>query len=265
MYTNGYIFRFAIIMVVIVGALLTAAAKLLEPRQDANVRIEKIQDMLAAANIPNTKADAEATYNSHIIKELLIDFEGNELVSLDPGQLETAALTDRAFNVDLKILTKEIDKFKLGEVKESPRLPLFVFESNGDTLYIIPVRGKGLWGPIWGNIALYSDLNTIAGVSFDHKSETPGLGAEINLDWFEKAYSREISTDDGPDRFTSDMSIFDDSGKLVGVLAIKGGAADDDPHGVDAISGGTITSVAVNAMVLNYLTCYESYFTNHKK
>ena len=265
MFTNGYIFRFAIIMVVIVGALLTAAAKLLEPRQDANVRIEKIQDMLAAAGIENTKADAEDLYNSHIIREALVDFDGNELVSLTPDQLESAPSTDRAFNVDMKVLTKQIDEFKGGISKESPRLPLFVFRNGDDTLYIIPMRGKGLWGPIWGNFALYSDLNTVAGVSFDHKTETPGLGAEIKLSWFEDAYSREISTDDGPDRHKSDMTIFDKEGKLVGVLAIKGGAADDDPHGVDAISGGTITSVAVNSMVLNYLSCYESYFNNHKK
>jgi hypothetical protein len=77
-----------------------------------------------------------------------------------------------AFGVDLK---KERAK-PVGERKYP------VYEANlgeAGMKYIIPLRGTGLWGPIWGYIALNDDLNTIFGATFDHQGETPGLGAEM--------------------------------------------------------------------------------------
>ena len=117
------------------------------------------------------------------------------------------------------------------------------------------MRGKGLWGPIWGYIALNDDYNTIFGAVFDHDGETPGLGAEINTDWFRGAFI--------------DKRIFDENGKFVSITLHKGGEgaaqnAGDVLHGVDAISGGTITSRGLEDMVKNTFNSYLTYFKNNK-
>jgi len=135
-------------------------------------------------------------------------------------------------------------------------LPVFVFTADDSThKYIIPLRGKGLWGPIWGYLALYDDFNTIYGAIFAHEKETPGLGAEINQKFFQVQYI--------------DKKIMDERGNLVSVKVVKGGAKPDDPHAVDAISGGTITSTGVQAMMKDCLGNYEYYFktakTNHNE
>ena len=117
--------------------------------------------------------------------------------------------------------------------------------------YIIPLRGTGLWGPIWGYISLDNDMNTVYGAVFDHKAETPGLGAEINRDFFEKPFNGK--------------RIFDLEGDFVSIAVVKGGAKENDYHGVDGISGGTITSDGVTAMLKERLDKYLPYFENKMK
>ncbi len=116
-------------------------------------------------------------------------------------------------------------------------------------MYIIPLRGKGLWGPIWGFISLEDDLNTVFGAVFDHKAETPGLGAEINRPMFQDPFAGK--------------SIFNGE-EFKSIKVIKGGAGEDNMHGVDGISGGTITSDGVTDMLLERLTMYLPYFNKIK-
>ena len=115
-----------------------------------------------------------------------------------------------AFDIDLK---KEMDKAKTGE-GDKQLFPLFVFNKDSKLLLCYTRRGKGLWGPIWGYIALEGDMNTVYGASFGHKGETPGLGAEINTEEFQKQFVGK--------------KIFDNSGKFVSVKVVKGGAAPED-------------------------------------
>ena len=122
---------------------------------------------------------------------------------------------------------------------------------NGDTLYVTQVRGKGLWGPIWGFISFKTDMNTIFGAYFDHKGETPGLGAEIDTKKFQNQFKEK--------------KIFDESGKFTSVKTIKGGAKPGDIHGVDAISGGTITSNGVTDMLRDCLLDYQNFFNKNRK
>ena len=122
---------------------------------------------------------------------------------------------------------------------------------DGSKKYIIPMLGKGLWGPVWGFIALNDDLNTIYGASFDHKSETPGLGAEINTPMF-------------MDPFKS-KQIFNNNGEFVSISVVKGGAKPEDNSGVDAITGGTITSKGVEDMIKKCLEPYVAYLNELKK
>ena len=123
-----------------------------------------------------------------------------------------------------------------------------VFEStNGE--YVVPVIGKGLWNDIWGYVALKNDLNTVAGAVFAHAGETPGLGAEIATDKYQaKFVGKQIY----------------EEGKLVGINVIKGGAAPDDIHGVDAISGGTKTSQGLQNMLYDCLVNYAPFFEKLK-
>ena len=130
-------------------------------------------------------------------------------------------------------------------------MPLYISNIDGSEKYIIPLRGTGLWGPIWGYISLDNDMNTVYGAVFDHKAETPGLGAEINRDFFEKPFNGK--------------RIFDLEGDFVSIAVVKGGAKENDYHGVDGISGGTITSDGVTAMLKERLDKYLPYFENKMK
>ncbi|HZM13220.1 MAG TPA: NADH:ubiquinone reductase (Na(+)-transporting) subunit C, partial [Bacteroidales bacterium] len=130
-------------------------------------------------------------------------------------------------------------------------LPVYIaVADNGDTLQIFPLEGKGLWGPIWGYVSLKDDMATIAGVTFDHKGETPGLGAEINTTPFESQFINK--------------SLYE-NGSFISVQVVKGGADPGSRHEVDAISGGTITSKGLEAMVHDGLIKYEKYLSQNRK
>ncbi|MDY0101537.1 MAG: NADH:ubiquinone reductase (Na(+)-transporting) subunit C [Lentimicrobium sp.] len=251
MYSNGYIFRYASIMVILVAAVLSAAAILLQPAQERNVKIEKIQDILKSANIESTPANAEELYAKYIVKEIVINAGGEEVGIYANGSFEKG--DRRAFDIDLKSELKAKSDLAQGKAAAQPVFPLFVAQKDNEEIYIIPLRGVGLWGPIWGNIALKSDLNTIEGVTFGHKGETPGLGAEI---------ATPIFTVQFPSK-----TIFDENGTFTSIIVVKGGVANsnlDPAHGVDAISGGTITSNGVSDMLKTNLENYVPFIQKHK-
>ncbi|HLN53676.1 MAG TPA: NADH:ubiquinone reductase (Na(+)-transporting) subunit C [Lentimicrobium sp.] len=252
MFSNSYIFKYSAAMVILVAAILAAAAIVLQPAQERNVKVEKIQDMLASANIVSTPANAEGLYNEHVIREIVINEDGEELSVYSGGNF--AKGNQRAFDVDVRSQLKVKADAAAGKTKEKPVFPLFVVEKEKDTFYIIPLQGNGLWGPVWGNMTLKSDFATVEGVTFGHKGETPGLGAEISTPVFE-------------DQFPG-KKILDDNGQFTSIKVIKGGVKNssiDPVHGVDAISGGTITSMGVNAMIENNLSNYINYIKNHRK
>ncbi len=245
MYSNSYIFRYSAIMVIIAAALLSTAAMLLKPFQERNVAIDKMGGILASAQIPDVNSsNAIELFNEYVKEEIVIDQEGAVVEAYKDGNMEDG----KAFKIDMK---KELYKKSKGEPFE---LPLYVIEKNGTTLYIIPFRGAGLWGPIWGNMALNDDLNTIVGVTFDHKGETPGLGAEITTNMF-------------TDQFIG-KQIFDNNNKFTSIMIVKGGIVklpeDQRIHGVDAISGGTITCNGVNDMIEDVLKSYLPYLQKNR-
>ncbi|MCW2118383.1 NADH:ubiquinone reductase (Na(+)-transporting) subunit C [Flavobacterium sp. 7A] len=229
--SNKATFIFSSVMVVVIAVLLSVTAISLAPYQDKNVRIEKMKNILTSVSIPTETTDTEATFKQYITKQIVLNTKGEEVKGGTP-----------AFDIDLK---KELDKAKTGEANNQ-LFPLFLCTKDGKTFYIIPIRGKGLWGPIWGFISLESDMNTVYGVSFAHKSETPGLGAEIATEKFQQQYVGK--------------KILDKSGKFVSVTAIKGGAKPGDTHAVDAISGATITSKGVSEMIKRTVKNYIPYF-----
>jgi Na+-transporting NADH:ubiquinone oxidoreductase subunit C len=226
---NSYTFLFAILMVIVVAALLSTAAIQLKPFQDVNVVLEKKQNILSSVGVNILRDSANIIYPKYIKDELVLNSAGN-------------IVEGSAFDLDLSV--------ELKKEKSEQLLPLFISEFDNEKKYIIPLRGKGLWGPIWGFIALESDLNTVFGAVFDHKAETPGLGAEINQDFFQDPFQGK--------------NIFDIDGNFKSIVVKKGGADKDDKYAVDGISGGTITSDGVTDMLSERLNMYLPYFENLK-
>jgi Na+-transporting NADH:ubiquinone oxidoreductase subunit C len=231
-FSNTYIFIFSMVMVVVIALLLSLAAMQLKPFQDKNIEIEKKRNILASIRIPSTVDDAVDKYAKYITNSFVINNKGQNKEGMD------------AFLVDMKA--------EMGKPSETRSLPVFTGTlDNGSHAYVVPLRGKGLWGPIWGYMSFQPDLNTIYGVVFDHQGETPGLGAEIALDWFQKPFSGK--------------KIFEDSVHFVSVKVLKGGAPPGDVHGVDAITGGTITSKCLEAMLDSCLVQYKTYFIQNRQ
>ncbi|MCU0378779.1 MAG: NADH:ubiquinone reductase (Na(+)-transporting) subunit C [Bacteroidales bacterium] len=230
-FSNRYIFIFSVVMVVSVAVLLSLTALLLQPKQEKNVEVEKKMNILSSINVTSTKSDAVTLYDKYIRESFVINTRGQHIEGVD------------AFTVSLRAEHKK--------PLEDQYLPVFTaVMDNGDTLHIFPLEGKGLWGPIWGYVALKPDMNTIAGATFDHKGETPGLGAEINTTEFESQFL--------------DKWIYE-GGSFISVAVVKGGADKSDRHEVDGISGGTITSKALEAMLREGLVKYENYFMENRK
>ena len=225
---NSFTFGFTIIMVIIVAALLSVAYIKLKPYQDRNIELEKKQNILSSVGIIVDRDNAEVKYSIYIKSEIVLNNKGEEVEG-------------SAFDVDLgKEIKKDVN---------TQLLPLFISEVDGERRYIIPLRGKGLWGPIWGFIALEDDLNKVYGAVFDHEKETPGLGAEINTPMFQEPFSGK--------------TIFEGA-KFTSIAVIKGTSSEGDMHRVDAISGGTITSDGVSEMLSERLSMYIPYLNNMK-
>jgi len=229
-FTNRYIFIFSAVMVIVVAALLSLAATLLQPAKERNLEIEKKRNMLESINVPTTRENTEELYDKYIAESFVLNSGGELVTGVD------------AFTVVIKNEQKK--------PLEEQFLPVFRAEpADGEKVIIIPVEGKGLWGPIYGYVSLKSDMNTIYGVNFDHKGETPGLGAEINTTPFESQFH-------GKKLFENDS--------FISVQVLKGGALESDPHGVDAISGGTITSNGLQSMIFDCLQKYKGYLLKNR-
>ena len=235
-YSNTYIFIFSTVMVIIVATLLTFVAESLRPYQEKNVEVEKKLDILRsvglaqdAAEVDNKSRYVEEEYAKNITKSLVINMNGEVQEGME------------AFTLNLKM--------ELAKSPEERMLPIFIYTSpDGKEINIVPLQGKGLWGPIWGYVSFEEDMSTIYGAIFAHAKETPGLGAEITEDFFLEQFTGK--------------RIFDEGNKFISVMVLKGGTDPDDPHAVDAISGGTITSVALQDMLFDCLGNYETYFKN---
>lgn len=243
MQSNKYIFLYATILVIVSAAILTLAAVGLKPLQDKNIKVEKMQQLLSAVSIESNTKNAEELFNQYFIEELAINSKGEIVGAYSNGKQVKGDI--RAFNIQLK---NEIAKNKnLTDLSLSQAiLPLYICQKDGKKVYVIPVMGNGLWGGVWGNIALGEDLNTVVGANFDHKSETPGLGAEI-------------STKEFQDQFTNTPKKIFSDGEFKSVEVVKN-ADKTSPHQVDAITGGTITSNGVSDMIKNCLRFYIPYF-----
>lgn len=229
-FSNLYIFCFSSALALFVAAALSFTSLSLEEKQKENIEIERQQNILMALGVIVERSEVLTTFPQYIKQGIVIKSDG------------TIVEGKNADEIDLK---KEN-----AEPVASRLLPLYLAEKDGRSFVIIPVRGPGLWGQIWGNIALENDMNTICGVCFDHAGETPGLGAEINMPKFENQFQNK--------------KLFNEANQFVSIKIEKTGTYTPDNHTVDAISGGTFTSKSVQNMIFHCLEPYQAYFSQHK-
>jgi Na+-transporting NADH:ubiquinone oxidoreductase subunit C len=224
--SNTYTIVYASVMVVIVAFLLAFVSSSLKDKQNENVELDKKKQILSALNVDLADADVAQLYSDIVKQEPLLSAEGTVIA-------ETGA-----FGID----SKQENAKPLAE----RNLPLFVCQVDSATKYVLPVYGAGLWGPIWGYIALNDDKSTIYGVYFSHAGETPGLGAEIAAAPFQN-------------QFTASPKQIMRNGEFTSIGVVKAGKVDENRDYVNAISGGTITSQGVEAMLFDGLSQYVNF------
>ncbi len=233
--SNLYIILYAAAITVVCGGLLALASEGLKERQQANIELERKANILATVMELNNSVNVADVYSKRV-KAYVVDYNGNILEGVN------------AASVNIEAEYKKPAKDRL--------LPVYEFrsESNPEKIeyVVVPVHGFGLWDKIWGYVALQSDLNTVQGVIFQHKGETPGLGARIASEEIQQRYKGK--------------KVFEGN-ELVSVVMMKGEGFDysDDPHKVDGMSGATLTGKGVNNMLKDYLNCYLNYFNKLKQ
>lgn len=242
---NLYTLLFATGMVVVVGSLLAFLASSLKPRINENKRIEKQQNILYAMGVHENEGNSVAFVEDSKVAREFSKYIKTQLVITDGLNITE---DNDAYLIDIK---KEQAKAKAGE---SRKLPLFVGEKDGKTFYVAPIRGKGLWDAVWAYIAMDENM-IVQGAYFDHKGETPGLGANIKYRFFMDDFKGE--------------HLLDASGNFKGIRVAKG---NNDPkndektdYEVDAIAGATITGDGVSAMIKSDLKLYVDYFKTLKQ
>ena len=239
--SNSYTLLYAAVIVILSAMALAYVSESLKPMQKSNIATEKRVNILSsahlakdAANVPNRVNYVAAQFEKYITKSYVVDYRGN-LVSGD------------AFETEMK------KQYEVIKEKQTKKLRLPVFEctlDDGTLLYIVQCYGPGLWGPIWGYVSLHDDCNTIYGAVFDHKGETPGLGDEIGTAKYHAQFKGK--------------KLFE-NGRFVSISVVKGGAKHGDIHAVDAVSGGTITSNALQELLFSSLEAYVPFFKNKSK
>lgn len=223
--SSTYTIIYIIVLVVVVGAALAFTAMGLKSRQQENADADKMRQILASAHITPDKAQVVADFNRYVTEQYCVDAAG-------------ARVEGDAFAIDMAKMVKE--------PPERRTLPVFVCTTQQGPKYVLPVYGAGLWGPIWGYLAIDADGSTVYGAYFAHQGETPGLGAEIEKPPF-------------CDQFEGKRLFAD--GRFHPIEVVKAGQkpADDSADYVDGVTGGTITSKGVGAMIDNCLTPYARF------
>ncbi len=232
---DGFVVFFAAVVCIVCSLLLSVAASSLKAKQDFNVELDRKLNVLKAFGVATRDAGGRALSGAEVerifrenIREVILDgATGRPVEGLTSAQVGAKEIAERA------------------------RLPLYTYERDGEILkYAFPVSGKGLWSTIYGYLALERDLATVAGVTFYRHGETPGLGGEVEKDWFQSNFKGK--------------RVFAD-GRRQGFEVVKGTVADRYPqgndHAVDGISGATLTGKGVTKFINRDLDLYEKYFS----
>lgn len=235
---NTYTIIYSVVMVVLAAVLLAAGATFLKPAQEQNAKVDKMQQILRSIGETPAKEQVNDTYRRFVKEELLVSSQGEVLQRFQGDELTNSD----AFNANTEFMHKTRDYSK--------GLPVFIAEKDGRKIYILALNGSGLWNKIWGYMAIDAiDHSSIVGVDFGNAGETPGLGAEISTPLFASQFvSKQIFKD----------NVFK------GVAVVKPGKTLVDQDYVDGISGGTLTSDGVHAMIANSLAPYQKFLETYQ-
>ena len=247
MHSTGYTLRFIIILTAVVALVLTALREVTKEQSDKNEAVFNKKEILKAIASKLGPDGGPA-----IVK----DFDDQKVEQIFDSKIKQLVVNKAGDIIDKDAIVAagykggqatDVDMAKEKKKSEDNRMfPLFIYGEGKEAIYIMNVRGSGLWDEIWGNVAVKSDLSTIVGVSFDHKGETPGLGAEIKDN---PAFPRSFEG----------KKLYNEEGEFTSVIVRKGGARDKD-HEVDGISGATVTADGVTEMLERCISYYQPYF-----
>lgn len=236
MHSNNYITVYTLVLTLIVSIGLALVVTGLSPMHATNEAVYKKKDILGSikgqidGDLTKMKSEEILELFDSRMQQVVLDANGKEVSGVKAEDIDMAAEEKKPAN--------------------ERRYPLFVYDDGkGSKLYLLSVRGNGLWDKIWGYVALKGDMNTVVGASFGHTGETPGLGAEIKDN---PAFGAQFQG----------KTIFEGN-EYVSVAVVKGGAK-NPAHEVDAISGATITSVGVSNMMFEGIKAYLPYFESAK-
>jgi len=238
--SNTYTFLFVSLVAVIAALILSVASQSLKERQVSNIEADMKKNILSAVGLMKTGI---CNSEKQDIKE-----KCSKIKCCYDENIKSFVVNSEGIRVSGDYIPERINIENEMDKPESERLyPVFVRMEKGEVLaYCIPIVGKGLWSTLYGYMALEKDLNTVKGVTFYKHAETPGLGAEIERDWFLDNYKGK--------------KILSENGVLMSVSTVKGKADPASLHEVDGISGATLTCHGVNSMIKNNLMIFEPYF-----
>ncbi len=225
--SNVYTVVYAAVVVVIVAFLLAFVSSALKSKSDANVENDTKKQILASIGLRNVAdADVQATWEKFIVADAIVDTTGT-VVNEGKEKDKAGFLIGRR---DIKV--------------ENNELPVFIAKVDGQTKYVLPLTGKGLWGPIWGYLAVNADGKTVFGAFFNHESETAGLGSEIKTEHFQQEFvGKQLEDAEGNAALT----------------VVKNGKVEDANTQCDGISGATLTGNGVAAMLSEGVKMYQPY------
>ncbi len=229
MRSNSYTLGFTALVTIVLGIMLSVAATSLKERQQLNVELDIKKNILRALNITGptevkqTAEDIQILFDNNI-RGIVVDADGNPVADLKPEDIDPKTMTGL--------------------------YPVYEKVVNGSTVgYALPISGKGLWSTCYGYLALESDCNTVMGLTFYQHGETPGLGGEIEKEWFTSNFIGK--------------QIFNPAGELVSIQIVKGVVNEKSPeayHQVDGISGSTLTGKGLNIFIEQDLINYLPFF-----
>ena len=235
MHSNNYITVYTLVMTLVVSIVLAVVVLGLKPMHDAAEAVYKKKDILGAIS-DQVPGDLGSMGDQQILD--LFNSKMEQVVLDAKGKVVEG---EKAETVDMAAEEKK--------PADQRKYPLFIYNGDSGKVYLVSVRGNGLWDKVWGYIALKDDLNTIVGASFGHAAETPGLGAEIKDN---PAFPAQFN---GKKIYKGE--------EFVSVAVVKGGVKDPE-HEVDGISGATITSKGVSIMLHDGIQAYLPYFESLK-
>ncbi|MFT5789361.1 MAG: Na+-transporting NADH:ubiquinone oxidoreductase subunit C [Shewanella sp.] len=238
---------FTVTLCLLCSFMITGTSELLKERKLVKKRDELKRNVLIAADVDIADKDFRAIFDKDVKPTL---------VTLDTGEEDTEAnvldFDERMASINPETSRKpKKDTAKIKSRADQARV-FKVFDDNGKLIsVVVPIYGKGLWSMIYGYVALQPDFNTIENVVFYEHGETPGIGDFLNdTDWTDKWHGKQV---------------FDAKGK-VSFKVVKGGAKAGDVHGVDAVSGATMTGRGVQRAVQFWFGAegFEMFFNKLK-